>query len=622
MKRSWVVFLVLAGLMPAWAQKKSSTPSAAPMFEHVEPPFWWASMKGRTLQILLHNSKINIADYGVSLTYPGVTLTEVRKTGNPHYLFLYLALQADVKPGMVPVEFTAGKKKINFTYELKDKPSRSPLDPLDASDVVYLLMPDRFANGDVKNDTIPGVLEGAHRDKPHGRHGGDLKGIADNLGYFENLGITALWLNPVLENNQPKWSYHGYAITDLYRVDRRFGTNEEYRKLIEQGHTRGIKMIQDMVMNHLGNESYLVKDLPDKDWLHHFPELTKSNFRGSAMSDPYVSKEDVDRMNHGWFDGHMPDLNQKNPMLATYLIQNSLWWIGYAGLDGIRMDTYPYPDKEFMSVWARTVLEEFPGFYLVGEVWINAVPTSAYWQKGMVNRDGYQSFLPSITDFSLHAAIPSALNEKEGYDTGLARLYFLLSQDFIYPEANNLLTFLDNHDLTRFFNTVGKDPARFKLGLTFLLTTRGIPQLYYATELMMDGDASSHPDIRRDFPGGWKDDKVNAFTGDGLTPEQKDALALSRRLLNWRKNNPTFNGGRLVHFVPENNVYVYFRMQGNDRVMVVLNGSEKEVTLSTTRFQECMAGTTRGMDVVTGATVNDLSSLRLAPRSALVLELK
>jgi glycosidase len=622
MKRLFVILLVLAGLMPGWAQKKGSKPSASPVFEHVEPPFWWTSMKNRTLQVLLHSSKVNISEYTVTLNYPGVALTEVRKTANPHYLFLYLTLQADVKAGMVPMEFALGKKKFTYTYELKDKPARSPLAPLDASDVVYLLMPDRFANGDPKNDTISGMFEGAHRDKPNGRHGGDLKGISDHLGYFNELGVTAMWLNPVLENNQPRWSYHGYAITDLYKVDARFGTNEEYRTLIAQGHAMGIKMIQDMVMNHLGNESYLVKDLPDKDWLHNFPEFTRSNFRGSAMSDPYASKEDVDRMNGGWFDNHMPDLNQKNPMLATYLIQNSLWWIGYAGLDGIRMDTYPYPDKEFMSAWARTVLEEFPGFYLVGEVWINAVPTSAYWQKGMVNRDGYQSFLPSITDFPMHGAIPAALNEKEGYDTGLARLYFLLSQDFIYPDANSLLTFLDNHDLTRFFNTVGKDPAKFKLGLTFLLTSRGIPQLYYATELMMDGDASSHPDIRRDFPGGWKEDKVNAFTGDGLTPEQKDALALTKELLNWRKNNPTFKGGRLVHFVPENNVYVYFRIKGNDRVMVVLNGSEKEVTLSTARFRECLSGVTAGTDVITGNTLSDLSSLRLGPRSALVLELR
>lgn len=605
-------------LFPVSGQKKTPPP----LFDHVEPPFWWTSMKGRSLQILLHNTRTNIADYTVSLTYPGVMLTEVRKVENPHYLFLYLTLQPGVKAGQVPILFTLGKKKFNFTYELKEKPVTSPLPTVDASDVVYLLMPDRFANGDVKNDTIPGMFEGAHRDKPNGRHGGDLKGISDHLDYFRDLGVTALWLNPVLENNQPKWSYHGYAITDLYKVDARFGSNEQYRQLIDQCHSRGIKMIQDMVMNHIGNEHYLAKDLPEKDWVHQFPEFTRSNFRGSAMSDPYAANGDVTKMNAGWFDNHMPDINQVNPLLATYLIQNSLWWIGYTGLDGIRMDTYPYPDKEFMSVWARTVREEFPAFYLVGEVWINAVPTTAYWQAGMVNRDGYQSFLPSLTDFPMHAALPQAFNEKEGYDTGLARLYFLLSQDFIYPDANNLLTFLDNHDLTRFYNTVGKDPARFRLALAFLLTTRGIPQLYYATELMMDGDASSHPDIRRDFPGGWAGDKVNAFTGEGLDPAQREILDLTRRLLNWRKSNPTFKGGRLTHFVPENNVYVYFREKGEHRVMVVLNGSEKEVTLSTARFKASMAGMTRAVDILSGKNVDELSSLRLPPRSALVLELK
>lgn len=617
MKKLLLIVCMSALVLTSLGQKK-----ATPLFEHVEPPFWWTSMKDRSLQVLLHNSKVNIADYTVSMTYPGVTLAEVRKVENPHYLFLHLTLAQDVKPGQIPFVFTLGKKKFNFTYELKDKPVQSPLPTIDASDVVYLMMPDRFSNGDPKNDTLPGLFEGAHRNFPNGRHGGDLKGIGDHLDYFRDLGVTALWLNPVLENNQPRWSYHGYAITDLYRVDRRFGTNEQYKQLIEQCHARGLKMIQDMVMNHLGSESYLVKDLPEKDWLHQSPQFIRSNFRNSVMSDPYIAAADFTKMNAGWFDNHMPDLNQVNPLLATYLIQNSLWWIGYAGLDGIRMDTYPYPDKEFMSKWARTVREEFPNFYLVGEVWISAVPTTAYWQAGMVNRDGYQSFLPSITDFPLHGAIPNALNEKDGWDTGLARLYFLLSQDFLYPDANNLLTFLDNHDVTRFFNTVSKDPAKFRLGLTFLLTTRGIPQLYYSTELMMDGDASSHPDIRRDFPGGWAGDAVNAFTGAGLSPEQKDAMDFTRKLLNWRKSNPTFKGGRLIHFVPENNVYVYFRIKDKNRVMVVLNGSEKEVTLSTERFKEGMIGMTKAMDIITGAMIDNLSTLKLAPRSTLVLELK
>jgi glycosidase len=327
-------------------------------------------------------------------------------------------------------------------------------------------------------------------------------------------------------------------------------------------------------------------------------------------------------MNGGWFDTHMPDFNQVNAMLATYLIQNSLWWAGSTGLDGIRMDTYPYPDKQFMAEWARTMGEEFPSFYLVGEVWINAVPTSAYWQKGMVNNDGYQSYLPSLTDFPMHAAIPQALNEKDGYDTGLSRLYFLLSQDFVYPDANNLLTFLDNHDLTRFFNTVSKDPAKFKMGLAFLLTTRGIPQLYYSTELQMDGDAGSHPDIRRDFPGGWAGDQVNAFTGEGLSKEQRETLDFTRKLLQWRKGNPVFQGGKLVHYVPENNVYVYFRSKDGKRVMVIINGSEKEVQLSTDRFKSDIAGATKGMDVTSDKTIDVGPTITLAPRSFYILDLQ
>lgn len=617
MKKIVFLFLFFAAVTTTSGQKKSPAP-----FEHVEPPFWWTSLKSRSVQLLFYNSKVNIAEYSVALTYPGVTVSEVRKAENPHYLFLYLTLAADVRPGQLPFVFTAGKKRINYAYELREKPAQSPLPTINSSDVVYLLMPDRFANGDVKNDTIPGMFQGAHRNQPNARHGGDLKGIQDHLDYFQDLGITTLWLNPVLENNEPHYSYHGYAITDLYKVDARFGTNDQYKQLIDEGHRRGLKMIQDMVMNHIGNESWLFKDLPAKDWVHQFPEFTRSNFRGSAMSDPYAAPADVYKMNAGWFDTHMPDLNQVNPMLATYLIQNSIWWIGYAGLDGIRMDTYPYPDKEFMSQWARTVLDEFPNFYIVGEVWINAVATTAYWQKGMINQDGYQSFLPAVTDFPMHAALPSAMNEKEGYDNGLARLYFLLSQDFLYPDPNNLLTFLDNHDLTRFFNTVGKDPAKFRLALTFLLTTRGTPQLYYATELMMDGDASSHPDIRRDFPGGWKEDAVNAFTSQGRTAEQNEIFNYTRKLLNWRKSDPTFQGGRLTHFVPENNVYVYFRTKGNNKVMVILNGSEKEVELKTNRFRDNMAGMTLATDVISGSAMPDLSTMRIGPRSSLVLELK
>ncbi|MBL7865815.1 MAG: glycoside hydrolase family 13 protein [Cyclobacteriaceae bacterium] len=628
MKRLLTLLVAMSAVTTAWSQKQAA------VFDHVEPPFWWTGMKNQSLQILLHNSKANVSEYTLSVNYPGVSLTSARKVENPHYLFLTLSISPDTKPGSVPLMFTAGKKKFEYRYELKPKPAASPLPTVNASDVMYLLMPDRFANGDVKNDTVPGMHLAAHRSIAESRHGGDLKGIGDHLDYFQDLGVTALWLNPVLMSNQPllkiTWdggsmvidpTYHGYTITDLYQVDPRLGSNEQYRQLIEQCHSRGLKVIKDMVLNHIGTEHWLVKDLPEKDWLHQFPSFTRSNFRGSAMTDPYRSKEDVSKMNEGWFDTDKPDLNQKNPLLATYLIQNSIWWVAYAGLDGIRMDTYPYPDKEFMAVWARTMSEEFPELYLLGEVWISAVPTTAYWQKGMINRDGYQSYLPSVTDFSLQGAIPQALGEQAGYDTGLARLYFLLSQDFIYHDANNLVTFLDNHDLTRFANQVGKDPAKFRMGIAFLLTTRGIPQLYYGTELQMEGDASSHPDIRRDFPGGWKEDKASAFTREGRTKDQNDIFEFTRNLLQWRKHQPVFNGGKLVHYVPENNVYVYFRSKDYHRVMVILNGNEKEIILNTDRFRESMGDAVKAHEVISKRELADLKSITIGPRSAMILEL-
>jgi neopullulanase len=603
--------------MTAVAQKKK----AGQDFLHVEPAFWWTGMKNPNVQILFH-SKEDLTGFTAEVNAPAVSLKEVKKVENPHYLFLTLDI-TNAKPGIIPITFKQGKRTITHNYELKSKSTdKNRIQGFSPADVMYLIMPDRFANGDLANDSVPGMYQGANRKISNARHGGDIKGISDHLDYIKDLGVTALWLNPVLENNQKRESYHGYAITDLYKVDRRFGTNDDYVNFINKCHGNGLKVIQDMVMNHIGNEHWLMHDMPEKTWVHQFPQFTRSNYRGSVISDPYKSKYDEKLMSDGWFDTTMPDVDQTNPLFATYLIQNTLWWIEYAGLDGIRMDTYPYPDKDFMARWARAVFEEYPSFNIVGEAWVNYIPTTAYWQKDMVNNDKYQSNLPSVTDFAFCSAVPQALHEQGGWDTGMSRLYNLLAQDFIYPNANGNLTFVDNHDMTRFFLSCGKDLNKFKLGLAFLLTTRGIPQLYYGTELLMDGDGGHHPNVRKTVPGGWKGDQVNSFTAEGRTREQNEAFNYLRTLLNYRKSQPALHNGKLTHYIPEDNIYVYFRSTKQSTVMVILNGNTTERDLNTARFRENIGASTSGRDIISGSDIADLKTIKVAPQAAMVIELR
>jgi glycosidase len=589
---------------------------------HVEPAFWWVGMKNPSLQVLVHGP--NISQAAVSMTYPGVTLTGVDKVENPNFLFLNLQITSGAQAGKIPVVFKMGKKSLTYTYELRQKSSnQNRIQGFSPADVIYLIMPDRFANGNPKNDTLPGMFQGTHRDQPFGRHGGDLKGVSDHLDYIKDLGMTAIWLNPVLENNQRSESYHGYAITDLYKVDRRFGSNDEYVALIDKCHQMGMKVVQDMVANHIGIEHWLMKDMPEKSWIHdsQAKEPMLTNYRTGMPSDPYVSETDLKKMTDGWFVPWMPDVNQTNEKFATYLIQNSLWWIEYAGIDGIRMDTYPYPDKAFMARYAQALKEEYPKFNLVGESWINSVPMTAYWQKGFVGKDGYQTQLPSVTDFPFYFTALQALNEDGGWDIGLARLYMLLGQDFVYPNPNDNLTFLDNHDLTRFFRSVNRDLAKFKLGLALLLTTRGTPQIYYGTELLMDGDGAVHPDVRKDFPGGWPSDATNAFTREGRTKDQNEAYDFLKKLLDWRKTKPVVYNGKLMHYLPEDNVYVYFRYTNTESVMVILNGSSQEKTLDTKRFSERMTGFTQARDIISGQSLPALNSIKVPAKTAMVLEL-
>ncbi len=589
--------------------------------EKAHPLHWWAGMRNPNLQIMLYGK--NIGKSEVKINYKGVKIKKIQPVENPNYLFLDLEIGTGTAAGKMPINLTQNGSTQTFEYELKARQGqKSQMKSFDPSDIVYLIMPDRFANGDPSNDNIDGMLEKPNRAIPHGRHGGDLQGIIQNLDYFQKIGVTALWLNPVLENDMKAYSYHGYAATDLYQVDRRFGGNKAYQELIDKAHAKGIKIIMDMVANHIGSENFLVKDMPMKDWLNQFPTFTRSNFRGETVSDPYASEQDKMLMANGWFDTGMPDLNQKNPFVANYLIQNNIWWIEESGIDGIRMDTYPYPDKIFMGIWAKAILDEYPNYNMTGEAWLMNVPAVSYWQRNQNNRDGYQPNLPSMIDFPLYRAMSQAFKEPYGWETGLARLYVTLSQDFAYPNATNNLIFLDNHDVTRFFTEANQNMSAYKMGTAFLLTTRGIPQWYYGTEFLMTGDGGDHPSIRFDFAGGWAGDKINVFKNENLKPSQEEALAYFSKLANWRKTQKAIHKGKLTHFVPNDNLYVYFRHTETESVMVILHSGYKDTELDTQRFAERLKGFKTAKNVLTDEKMGSLDKIKVPAYSALVLELE
>ena len=593
----------------------------AQKIDRVEPPSWFTGMKETALQLMVYGKEIGSFD--VIADYPGVKVTTLVKTDNPNYLFVNLDISSNALPGNVRLIFTRGKVKLTYDYPLLAHPS-GEAKGFDASDVIYLLMPDRFANGNPSNDNVNGMLETADRSNPNGRHGGDLKGISDHLDYIKDLGVTGIWLNPFLENNQPAFSYHGYSITDLYRVDPRYGTNEEFKDLISKVHGKGLKLVMDMICNHIGSGHWWMKDLPSDDWVHKFSSFTRTSYRSSVYMDPYAVESDVQILEKGWFDNTMPDLNQSNPLVEEYLIQNSLWWIAYFGIDGIRMDTYPYPEKNMMSRWAKRMTDEFPGFFIVGEVWYQQEAPTAYWSFGKINSDGYQSNLPSVTDFPLSLSTHRAFNEPDGWTEGMARLYTVLSQDFLYPEPFRNVIFLDNHDLPRFFTQTGKNLDIYKMALSFILTTRGIPQFYYGTEILMEGDKNRGDGyLREDLPGGWSGDTRNVFLAQNLNATEKEAFEFTRKIINWRKEKEVIHSGKLKQYIPENNLYVYFRYNEKESVMIVLNNSDREArTITKERYPEALKGFTSGTEVITGSEITDLASFKIAPKTAMIIELK
>ncbi|MBX2843471.1 MAG: glycoside hydrolase family 13 protein [Flammeovirgaceae bacterium] len=587
--------------------------------DRLEPAFWWAGMVNPELQLMVYGENIN--ELNPEISYPGIRVDKVIKVQNPNYLFIDLILDKDVTPGSFDIKFLLkGKEKTSFPYQLlkRDEGSADRIG-IDPSDVIYLITPDRFANGNPDNDELDHLKEKKNRADKFGRHGGDIKGIGDNLDYIQGLGFSAIWLNPILENDQIESSYHGYATTDFYKVDERFGSNESYQKLAKDTREKDVKLIMDMILNHCGSGHWWMKDLPTADWINYQNEYVQTNHRRTVIQDPYAAKSDKSLMSDGWFVRTMPDLNQKNALMATYLIQNTIWWTEYLGLAGIRMDTYPYPDKDFMADWTCKMMAEYPNFNIVGEEWSENPSIVAHWQRGKVNANGYFSCLPSVMDFPLQAALRRSLTSDHD---GFLQLYEMLANDFVYAEPENLVIFPDNHDMNRFYAQVGEDVDLLKLGLTYMLTTRGIPQIYYGTEILMsnpgDGD---HGIIRSDFPGGWEGDEINGFTGKGLTEEQKEMQEWLKKVITWRNNNAVVHYGKLLHFAPLEDIYVYFRYHEDKKVMVILNKNTEEKTLQLDRFQEIIGKSTSGSELFGGKTVSLENTLTLPGKSPIIIEL-
>ncbi|MCC6459400.1 MAG: cyclomaltodextrinase C-terminal domain-containing protein [Saprospiraceae bacterium] len=589
----------------------------------VEPPNWWTHMQHREVELLVRRA--NVARCAVHLgKTEGVTLRKVRPGDSPNYLFITLALAPEATPQRVPIYFTPPDGQAVFIHEFPVLPrSKGPkAQGLDSRDVLYMIFPDRFANGDPANDSVPGLYEGTHRQLHDGRHGGDLKGISDHLDYLQDLGVTALWLNPELENNQRRTSYHGYAITDLYRIDRRMGTNELYRELVNQCHLRGIKVVRDVVPNHIGDGHPWAMDPPTKDWIHTWPEMTYTNSRAPSVLDPYASDWDKKRFNEGWFASAMPDLNQQQPQLANYLVQQAIWWVEFSGLDAYRIDTYSFCDQAFMSRWCSALRAEYPSIHLFGEIWEHSVLIQGFFADGQpMARAGFNSHLPGVVDFQLCFAIQEALTREQGWTEGAARIYYTLAQDYFYKDPFKNVVMLDNHDMTRFFSVVGEDLNKFKSGLVFLLSTRGIPQLYYGTEILSTGKKEAGDDaLRREFPGGWPGDPANKFTAAGRTARENEAFEFTRSLIRYRNATPALQTGKLMQFAPENGVYCYFRYDADKTVMVLLNTAGQEKTIGLDRFAERLQGFTRAKEVLSGKIWERAAPWTLPANTALLLE--
>ena len=593
--------------------------SVAYDIRHLEPPFWWVGMVESKLQLMVHGE--NISDLQPEIDHEGIEIDEIHRSENKNYIFIDLSL-TKVKPGSFDIIFKhSGKIEAKYQYDLFERKSGSmERHGFDPSDVIYLITPDRFANGDPSNDTVLSLKESSDRGNKDGRHGGDIQGIIGHLDYIEKMGFTQIWLNPVLENDQQIYSYHGYSTTNYYNIDPRFGSNEVYKELSSKAKLRDIGLIMDLILNHIGSEHWWMKDMPSEDWINNNGDFVRSNHIHESVHDPYLTKSQKDLFSSGWFVKTMPDLNQKNKFLENYLIQNSIWWIEYADLSGFRIDTYPYIDKNFLSVWSERIATEYPNFNFVGEEWSSNITLVSYWQQGSFRYDGYRSFIPSMMDFPLQEALVNGLLDKESWNSGIGDIYRVLSNDFQYGNPYNLVVFAGNHDMKRIYSQLNEDMDLYKMAMSFILTVRGIPQIYYGTEIAMES-TGDHGALRKDFPGGWSDDKANAFNGNSLKNQQIEAQKFLKKLLNWRKSNSAVIKGSMIHYPVLDGIYVYFRTYKNDLVMVIMNNNKRSKKIDTKRFHEILLHKNKGIKISDNKSYDLSEIIDIPGKSTIILDI-
>jgi neopullulanase len=593
----------------------------------IYPPHWWTGMKTNKIQLLLRSPQSDFSTGVFSINHAGINLTKTHTFENGKYVALDIEIAENASPGPVPVNYLKGKKKSTFAWSLKVREGKMGVDyaaGVTSSDFIYLLLPDRFSNGNPSNDKIAGMRDQTlNRDSIFHRHGGDLHGVVQHLDYLQQLGVTALWLMPVIENDRTERTEHGYAFTNHYKIDPRLGGADAYKQVSSALHQRGMKLIQDAVYNHIDIDHFLFRDKPAADWFHQCPSFQQTSYKDQPLYDPYAAKADGKVTTDGWFTKVMPDFNHHNPFVANFLIQHAIWCVEEFKVDGWRIDTYLYNDLTFMNQCNEALITEYPSLSIFGELWVHGVPSQAYFVKNKIETSDFKSNLPGATDFqTLYYGIIPSLTQDFGWTEGVNKLYTTLTYDFLYKDPNQNVIFLDNHDINRFFSVVGEDVEKQKMGIQWLLTSRGIPQMYYGTEVLMKGFTNPDGWVRLDFPGGWDGDKKNAFTGEGLTKDEKEVQTLVSSLANFRKQSSALKTGKFLQYVPQNGLYVYFRYDETQTIMCIMNTHHQPHQINFSNYVERTNGFSKATHVIKGDQIDLTSTQTIEANQMWILELK